>query len=214
MIRSLILACALIPFSAFTCAAQSAGSGASAPSEPSKPSAQSQSSAPAASQTQTPSAAANANAPKDQTSDKDQTKEKPKKIWTNEEMSAVHGNISVVGDPAQASSSSDSQQKNTGSDSSNSANSERARAIATYREQLRQLRQQQDGIDKKIAEFHNFKADNASPSGGINVRNRYSMTPTEDQIRQLEEKKKQIQTKIDAIEDEARKEGIEPGELR
>jgi hypothetical protein len=212
MIRALILASVLILFSAFACAAQSAGSGAPAPSEPSKPSAQSQSSAPAASQAAAPTA--NAAAPKDQSSDKDQSKKKPKKVWTNEEMSSVHGNVSVVGDPAQASSSSDSQQKNTGSDSGNSANSERARAIATYREQLRQLREQQDGIDKKIAEFRNFKADNASPSGGINVRNRYSMTSTEDQIRQLEDKKKQIQVKIDAIEEDGRKNGIEPGELR
>src|SRR5260370_40639546 len=117
MIRSLIFAGALALFSAFTCAAQSAGSGASAPSEPSKPSAQSQSSAPAAPQTQTPAAAANAAAPKDQGSDKDQTEKKPKKVWTNEEMSAVHGNISVVGDPVQASSNSDSRQANTGSDS-------------------------------------------------------------------------------------------------
>ena len=214
MIRSLILASALILFSAFTCAAQSAGSGASAPSEPSKPSAQSQSSASAAPQTQTPSAAANAAAPKDQGSDKDQTKKKPKKVWTNEEMSAVHGNISVVGDPAQAGSNSDSRQGNTDSDSGSSANSERVKAIANYREQLRQLRQQQNGIDKKIADFRNFKADNASPSGGINVRNRYFMTTAEDQVRQLEEKKKQIQVKIDAIEEEARKNAIEPGELR
>jgi hypothetical protein len=212
MIRALILASVLILVSAFACAAQSTGSGAPAPSEPSKPSAQSQSSAPAAPQPAAPTA--NANAPKDQSSDKDQTKKKPKKVWTNEEMSTVRGDISVVGDPAQAGSSTDSQQANTASDSGKGRNSERARAIATYREQLRQLREQQDGIDKKIAEFRNFKADNASPSGGINVRNRYSMTPTEDQIRQLEDKKKQIQVKVDAIEEEARKNGIEPGELR
>jgi hypothetical protein len=205
MIRALILASVLILFSGFAWAAQSTGSGAPAPSEPSKPSAQSQSSAPAV---------PNAAVPKDQSSDKDQTKKKPKKVWTNEEMSTVHGNISVVGDPAQAGSSADSQQGNTASDSGKGRNSERARAIANYREQLRQLREQQDGIDKKIADFRNFKADNASPSGGINVRNRYSMTPTEDQIRQLEDKKKQIQVKIDAIEEDARKNGIEPGELR
>jgi hypothetical protein len=214
MIRSLILAGALILFSAFTCAAQSAGSGASAPSESSKPSAQSQSSAPATPQAQAPSAVANAAAPKDQSSDKDQTKKKPKKVWTNEEMSTVHGSISVVGAPGRAGSNSDSRQANTDSDSGNGGNSERVKAIANYREQLRQLHQQQNGIDKKIADFRNFKADNASPSGGINIRNRYSMTTAEDQVRQLEEKKKQIQSKIDAIEEEARKNGIEPGELR
>jgi hypothetical protein len=214
MIRSLILASVLILFSAFTCAAQCTGSGAPSPSEPSKPAAQSQPPAPAASQTQTPSAAANANAPKDQTIDKDQTKKKPKKVWTNEEIPTVHGNISVVGDPAQASSYSDSRQWNTNSDSGNGGKSERVNAIANYRKQLRQLREQQEAIDKKISDFRNFKADNSSPSGGINVHNRYSMTPVEDQIKQLEDKKKQIQARIDAIEDEARKNGIEPGELR
>jgi chromosome segregation ATPase len=212
MIRPLILASVLILFSAFTCAAQSTGSGASAPSEPSKPSAQSQSSAPAPSQA--PASAANAAAPKDENSDKDPTKKKPKKVWTNEEMSALQGKISVVGDPELANASSESRKWNNDSDSGNGNNLEREKAIANYREQLRQLREQQDGIDKKIADFRNFKADNASPSGGINVRNRYTMTPAEDQIRQLEDRKKQIQAKIDATEDEARKNGIEPGELR
>jgi hypothetical protein len=212
MIRSLILASVLILFSAFACAAQSSGSGAPTPSEPSKPSAQSQSSAPAA--PQAPAPVANAAGPKDQSGDKDQTKKKPKKVWTNEEMPTLQGKISVVGAPEQASSSSDSRQWNTSSDPGNGGNSERAQAIANYREQLRQLREQQDGIEKKITDFRNFKADNASPSGGINVHNRYTMTPAEDQIRQLEDKKKQIQDKIDAIEDEARKNGIEPGELR
>jgi hypothetical protein len=203
MIRSLILASVLILFSAFTCAAQSSGSGAPAPSEPSKPSAQSQSSPPTA----------NAAAPKDQSSDKDQ-KKKPKKVWTNEEMPTLQGKISVVGDPEQANASSESRKWNNDSDPGNANNLEREKAIANYREQLRQLRERQDGIDKKITDFRNFKADNASPSGGINVRNRYTMTPAEDQIRQLEDQKKQIQAKIDAIEDEARKNGIEPGELR
>jgi len=214
MIRSLILASVLILFFAFTCAAQSTGSGAPSPSEPSKPAAQSQPPAPAASQTQSPSAAANVNAPKDQTSDKDRTKKKPKKVWTNEEISTVHGNISVVGDPSQASSYSDSRQGSANSDSGNGGNSGRINAIADYRKQLRQLREQQQAIDKKIADFRNFKADNASPSGGINIHNRYSLTPVEDQIKQLEDKKKQIQARIDAIEDEGRKNGIEPGELR
>jgi chromosome segregation ATPase len=210
MIRSLIPASVLILFSAFTCAAQSTGSGAPSQSDPSKPAAQSQSPAPAASQAPAPTA--NTTPAKDQASDKDQTKKKPKKVWTNEEMSTLHGTISVVGDPSQSSSYSDSRQWNTASDSG--SNTEREKAIANYREQLRQLREQQDAIDKKISAVRNFKADNSSPSGGINMRTRYSMTTTDDEIKQLEGKKKQIQAKMDAIEDEARKNGIEPGELR
>ena len=212
MIRSLILASVLILFSAFTCVAQSTGSGAPPQSDPPKPAAQSQLPAPAASQAPAPTP--NTAAAKDQASDKDQTKKKPKKVWTNDEISAVRGKISVVGDPSQSSSYSDSRQWNTASDSGSGGNTEREKAIANYREQLRQLREQQDAIDKKISAVRNFKADNSSPSGGINMRTRYSMTTTDDEIKQLEGKKKQIQAKMDAIEDEARKNGIEPGELR
>jgi hypothetical protein len=42
----------------------------------------------------------------------------------------------------------------------------------------------------------------------------YYMTPVEDQVKQLEEKKKQIQAQIEAVEDQARKNGIAPGQLR
>jgi hypothetical protein len=212
--RSLILASVLILFSALTCAAQSTGSGAPPSSEPPKSAAQSQPPAPVASPAQTSPFDANAATPKEQGSDKDATKKKPKKIWTNEEMSTIHGTISIVGDPAPAHASSDSRKWNNDSDAGNGDNLEREKVVANYHEQLRQLREQQDDIDKKITDFRNFKADNASPSGGINIRNRYSMAPAEDQVRQLEEKKKQIQAKIDAIEEEARKNGIEAGELR
>jgi hypothetical protein len=212
--RSLILASVLILFSAFTCAAQSTGSGVPPSSEPAKPAAQTQPLVPAASQAQSSAPGTNVAAPKDQASDKDATKKKPKKVWTNEEMSTMHGIISVVGDPEQANAPPDSRKWNNDSDSGKGNDLEREKVVANYREQLRQLRGQQDDIDKKIADYRNFKADNSSPSGGINVRNRYSMTPAEDQIRQLEEKKKQIQARIDALEEEARKNGIEPGELR
>jgi hypothetical protein len=212
--RSLILASVLVLFPAFTFAGQSTGSGAPPSSDPAKPAAQSPPPAPAASQAQTSPSDANAAAPRDQPGDKDPAKKKPKKVWTNEEMSTVHGTISVVGNPEQANAYSDSRKWNNDLDSGNGNDLEREKVVANYREQLRQLREQLDDTDKKITDYRNFKADNASPSGGINVRNRYSMIPVEDQIRQLEEKKKQIQAKIDAIEEEARKNGIEAGELR
>jgi uncharacterized protein (UPF0335 family) len=42
----------------------------------------------------------------------------------------------------------------------------------------------------------------------------YYMTPVEDQVKELEEKKRQVQAQIDAVEDQARKNGFEPGQLR
>jgi hypothetical protein len=46
------------------------------------------------------------------------------------------------------------------------------------------------------------------------MHQRYSMTPVEEQVKNLEEKKKQLQSQISAVEDQARKDGIEPGLLR
>jgi hypothetical protein len=90
----------------------------------------------------------------------------------------------------------------------------RERQIAAYRDRLRQLHIQLENTEKKISDLRNFKADNTSASGGINMNRGYSMTPVGDQVKQLEEKKKQLQAQIDGVEDQARKSGVEPGELR
>jgi uncharacterized protein (UPF0335 family) len=58
------------------------------------------------------------------------------------------------------------------------------------------------------------KADNTSASGGIKMHQGYNMVPLNDQVKQLEDAKKQLQAQIEDIENEARKNGIEPGELR
>jgi hypothetical protein len=187
---------------AFVCAAQSSSS-SSQQSETPPP-------APAPSTT-TPPAGKTA-AGKDQPASKDAAKDtkKPKKVWTEDDISKVGGSISVVGgssSPGAAESSSPS----TGTSPENSA---QGNQVEYYRDQIRQLQAQLDATDKKIDDLRNFKADNTSSSGGINPNHGYSMTPIPDQIKQLEEKKKQIQEKMDTVTDEARKKGIEPGQLR
>jgi hypothetical protein len=142
----------------------------------------------------------------------DKAKTRPKKVWTNDEVSNVGGDgaISVVGKAGggDANSSSSSDQKSA------AGSSAREKQAAAYRDRIHQLNNQLETIDKKIAELRNFKADNSSPSGGIDMHHGYYMTPMEDQVKQLEEKKKQIQAQIDAVQDQARKNGFEPGLLR
>lgn len=151
-------------------------------------------------------------APKPATDSAAPAMKKPKKVWTNDEISTAGGpgSISVVGnaDPDSKSSSK--------SDSSKTTSTERGRErqIANYRERLHQLRNELESTEKKISDLRNFKAENTTASGGINMKQRYSMTPLEDQVKQLEERKKQLQSQIDAVEDQARKSGVEPGDLR
>lgn len=136
---------------------------------------------------------------------------KPKKVWTNDEISSVggDGSISVVGNTADTKPSSRDMDRN-----STNQTPQQERKIAAYRDRLHQLNNQLEATDKKISELRNFKADNTSASGGINMNHGYSMTPVEDQVKALEVKKKQIQDQIDALEDQARKDGVEPGRLR
>lgn len=133
---------------------------------------------------------------------------KPKKVWTNDEIRSAGGPgaISVVGNlPPQPA-------RREAKAGANSAAQERQ--IASYRERLRQLNGQLAATDKQISDLRNFKAENTSASGGINMNRRYSTTSVEDQVKALEEKKKQLQAQIDGVEDQARKNGVEPGQLR
>jgi hypothetical protein len=140
----------------------------------------------------------------------EKAKTKPRKVWTNDEISNVGGDgaISVVGKTGDLNPSSNNFQKSA------SGSGARDKQAAAYRDRLHQLNNELEATDKKISQLRNFKADNTSPSGGINMNHGYSMTPVEDQVKQLEEKKKQIQAQIDAVDDQARKNGFEPGQLR
>jgi hypothetical protein len=173
-------------------AGQSSGSGSQATSDTAKPAAQSSGTS-AATMTE-------------------KAKTKPRKVWTNDEISNVGGDraISVVGKAGGGDSNPppDNFQKTAPGPGA------RDKQAAAYRERLHQLNNELETIDKKISQLRNFKGDNTSASGGINMNHGYSMTPVEDQVKQLEEKKKQIQAQIDAVEDQARKNGFEPGQLR
>jgi hypothetical protein len=202
MLRKFLTGCFVFASAAFVCAAQSSSS-SSQPSQTPPP-------APAPPATMPP--AAKTADGTDQTANKDAAKDtkKPKKVWTEDDISKVGGSISVVGDSSSSGGAKGSSQS-TGTSPENSA---QANEVESYRDQIRQLQAQLDATDKKIDDLRNFKADNTSSSGGINPNHGYSMTPIPDQIKQLEENKKQIQDKIDAVTDEARKKGIEPGQLR
>lgn len=136
-------------------------------------------------------------------------KKKPKKVWTNDNVSSIPGGVSVVGEANQGDASAAPQK-----DTSSGAGDVRQKQIAGYRDQIRQMQAQIDAADKRIAQLKNFKGEDSSPSGGININQGYNMVPLEDQVKQLEDKKKQLQGKIEDVEIDARKNGIDSGDLR
>jgi hypothetical protein len=172
MPRSLSFAIILTLFAAFSGAAQSQDSSASAPPVPS------QDSAPPAG-----------------------TK-KPKKVWTNENLSGANGAVSVVGDP-----------KNKPKPASSKP--EHAQYVASVRKQLDKLQEQIADIGKQLVDLKNFSEGEPSTSAsGIKLNKGYEREPIEVQMRALQDKKKDLESKIDTLLDEARKKGVESSQLR
>jgi hypothetical protein len=156
----------------------------------------------AAAQSPTPSSPAPAS-PSQNPPPPDETK-KPKKVWTNDNLSDANGAVSIVGDA-----------KNGPKTKPNPAKPADAQYIASLRKQLSKLQEQIVDVDKQLGDLTNFsKGEPSSSASGIKLNKGYNREPIEVQMRALQEKKKELQAKTDALLDEARKKGVEPGQLR
>jgi HPt (histidine-containing phosphotransfer) domain-containing protein len=127
---------------------------------------------------------------------------KTKKVWTNDDVASLSGPVSVVGSA-----------KNNGTPGLVAKAD--PQFIANTRKQLEKLRSQLDDTDKQLADLQDFSGGkSASTSGGYQINKGYNRVPVDQQITNLEAKKEQLQGKIDALLDEARKKGVQPGDLR
>lgn len=138
-------------------------------------------------------------------------KKKPKKVWTNDEIKSAKSEASVVGDTHKSGAPYSYTREHDGENDKENLHQQQ---VEECRSQIRDLSDRIAAVDKRIAQLKDFKADNTSASGGINMHQRYNMVPLADQVKQLEDAKKQLQAQIEDIENEARKNGIAPGELR
>jgi hypothetical protein len=127
---------------------------------------------------------------------------KTKKVWTNEDVNGLTGPISVVGNS-----------KNLGKTGTGAKAD--PQYIANTKKELAKLRSQLDDADKQLADLKDFSEGKAATtSSGYQINKGYNREPVDQQITGLQDKKKQLQDKIDALLDEARKKGVEPGDLR
>jgi hypothetical protein len=158
------------------------------------------------------------------------SKPKPKKVWTNEDMSGVTGTISVVGTPTpqhsgkpQGASPISSFQQPTatklgpnkpgGAKSSDDAIDEKT--LAQVRQQLQKLQAGIDLLDKQIGDLKGASRGDSKNLGGLNADTwSYSTASIPDQIKSLEAKRAALQKSMDNLVDAARASGIEPGQLR
>src|SRR4029077_21127498 len=127
---------------------------------------------------------------------------KPKKVWTNDDVPRSNGAVSVVGDPKNAPKPVSPKPVN-------------AQYVASVRKQLDKLQGQVADIDKQLVDLKNFSEGEPSTSAsGMKLRKSYSSEPIEVQMRALRNKKRDLESKIDVLLDEARKKGVESTQLR
>lgn len=127
---------------------------------------------------------------------------RPKKVWTNENLSEANGSVSVVGDPKSKPRPVTSQPPNDS-------------YVASVRKQLEKLQNQIDDVNKQLVDLKNFsQGDSSNNASGIKLNKSYNREPIEVQMRALEDKKNHLQAQIEALLEEARKKGVEPGQLR
>ena len=127
---------------------------------------------------------------------------KPKKVWTNENIPRASDNVSVVGNPKNKPKPSKTKPVDD-------------KYVTSVRKQLDKLQKQIDDVNKQLVDLKNFsQGDSSNNAVGMKLNKSYDREPVELQIRALEDKKKDLQSQIDALLDEARKKGAEPGQLR
>ena len=127
---------------------------------------------------------------------------KPKKVWINENLSGANGAVSVVGDLKNKPKPASSKPAN-------------AQYVASVRKQLDKLQGEIADIERQLLDLKNFSEGEPSTSAsGVKLNKSYEREPIEVQMRALQDKKKDLVSKIDALLDEARKKGIESSELR
>jgi hypothetical protein len=127
---------------------------------------------------------------------------KAKKIWTNEDLpDGAASTISQPGDP-----------KNHAA--TRNAPAKPAKTAATFRKQLENLHAQLAVVEKQIADLKGFSKGETPGAIGLQMHKHYNADPIEDQLSKLEDKRKSLSAQIDALFDAARKQGIEPGQLR
>jgi hypothetical protein len=123
----------------------------------------------------------------------------PKKVWTNDDIPSTKGNAAG--------------KKNANFRATPTQNVDPA-TVDRIRKSLEKLQTQLDDVNKKLKSYKEFQNGEPVSTDARELSKGISRTPVDQQLVQLEDKKKQLETQISDLNDEARKKGIDPGQLR
>jgi regulator of replication initiation timing len=135
---------------------------------------------------------------------------KPKKVWTNDDLETLRGTTGPAGGVQVTGPAAVPEEKPAGKEQPLPASKDPKK----YLEKLGPLRAQLAQLDAQIKQMRNQLANPIQGSNAVDLRHTSVTMRPEVAIKELEDKRRQVQQKIDDLEDEARRNGISPGDIR
>jgi hypothetical protein len=143
-----------------------------------------------------------------------QNKPKAKRVYTEDNLSTIHGTISVVGD---GSSRGSTENDNSSEASNGSAPSSGNKSEEYWRSRARAIKDQIASTDQQIAdvkgEIAKQGATSFDPSAGLS-QGVIVIHDRNAEVKQLEDRKRDLERQLDDLGDEARKAGADSGWTR
>ncbi|HYL09692.1 MAG TPA: hypothetical protein VEU31_03055 [Candidatus Acidoferrales bacterium] len=135
---------------------------------------------------------------------------KPRKIWTEDDLNTLKANVSIVGNPSGARGTL--QKKPQAGKPQDLLPPEKD--PAWYQRQLSPLRAQIERIDAEIRKMKGVQDGKETSDAGRQYNGADLPLNSQDRIEFLGKKKREFQDRVEALEDQARRNGINPGDLR
>jgi len=133
----------------------------------------------------------------------------PKKVWTEDDLNSLKTRVSVVGDPSKSPKTSQAPPQNSRA----AASLPPEKDPAWYHRQLSPLRAQIEEMDAQIRKLKEAQGGKETSDPGRRYGLHLPMN-TQDRIEVLEKTKRELRAKVEALEDQARRNGLNPGDLR
>ncbi len=134
----------------------------------------------------------------------------PKKVWTEDDLNSLKSRVSVVGGPPKSPKTSQKPPQ----DNQAAASLPPEKDPAWYRGQLAPLRAQIEEMDAQIRKLQEVQGGKETSDAGRRAHGFDLPMNTQDRTEVLEKRKRELQAKVDAFEDQARRNGLNPGDLR
>ena len=124
-----------------------------------------------------------------------------RKVWTNDDVPSAKTGNSVVDKRGAAPRATPSQTVDMAT-------------VQRIRKSLEKLEGQLEDVNKKLKTYKEFQEGEPVSTAEREINKGVNRVPVDQQIMQLQEKKKQLEGQISDLYDEARKKGLDPGMLR